>query len=157
MIDTGDFNRPHPEDAVAGMFAYESIFVFDGPWEISRMRFEHLDPTTEQGCIQPEEILELEFDWDDLYERSEWDDPALSQLDREMRQVLVSTSTLCSHSPSEVGDVLAPDCNACTAAVCDEVTGDPSCCDSQWTQSCVDRAAATCGALADSQPQPAAQ
>ena len=143
MIDTAHFNRPHSETAGHGMFSYESTFVNDGICDIVRTRYDHLDPTTGQGCIKPEDISEPNSEWKS---DSAWSDPTLAQASLEYRWVAVATSTACTHSPSEPGEPLAADCNQCTTIVCDAVTGDASCCTNEWTGSCVEAAEAACSA-----------
>jgi hypothetical protein len=48
----------------------------------------------------------------------------------------------CHHELCEDGVALEPTCDPCVAQVC---AIDASCCDFDWTESCVDLAAATCG------------
>ena len=154
IMDTGKFNRPYPETGLDGMFAYESIFVGDGPKEITRTRYDHLDPSAVGGCFTQDEIFSGTFTWDLVYSDSLWTDPSNAQAVKENRRILVSTSTACSHSPNVTGAPLASDCNACTALVCADEGGDPSCCENLWSESCVDEAVLRCGAQAGATPLP---
>ncbi|WP_428267600.1 hypothetical protein [Haliangium sp.] len=51
-------------------------------------------------------------------------------------------TAICAHDLCVEGGALDPACDDCVASVC---AADAACCDSAWTQACIDEAVATCG------------
>src|SRR5690606_15447675 len=74
-----------------------------------------------------------------------FNEPCLWGLDCQLntRCVDVATDESCAHSKCLVGAALDAGCDPCVRRICEE---DPSCCNTAWTASCVDRVKTACDA-----------